>query len=383
MLTFYKKAVLAFFTLLLLTFVLGLLCINRFLLKVNLLPAFESPVPWTLAMITDTQKGGASVGHIEESQLSIAYSYQLSDEVEYPDVSVVVMFIELATAHSVLDLTNYSTVSFRLRCSQNGVLMFNLHSLDKNVSKSNDLSSYRIAESLVPCQQSAEEIKVDIRHLNVAEWWLENYDLDIGDQQYNLSQVAAFSFNVSKQLPRDGLTHVQVDSLVLLGRDYRYLYWLLALCVPLWVGFTGWLMGTYTKYLRQELARKMLAGRPLAAYQQRVVDPQLESERGRLIAYVATEYANPDISLEAASAKLDMRRMLISDILKDELGYTFAAYINKLRLTEAARLLAEEMDANVAEIAYSVGYNNIPYFNRLFKKEYGCSPGTFKQLKHR
>jgi AraC-like DNA-binding protein len=59
---------------------------------------------------------------------------------------------------------------------------------------------------------------------------------------------------------------------------------------------------------------------------------------------------------------------------------TFTAYLNKLRLTEAARLLAENEEANVSEIAYSVGYNNASYFNKLFKNEYGCTPKTFKTL---
>ena len=64
----------------------------------------------------------------------------------------------------------------------------------------------------------------------------------------------------------------------------------------------------------------------------------------------------------------------------EELGLTFSSYLNKLRLTEAARLLAENEDANVSEIAYSVGYNNVTYFNKLFKQEYGCAPKTFKSL---
>lgn len=48
------------------------------------------------------------------------------------------------------------------------------------------------------------------------------------------------------------------------------------------------------------------------------------------------------------------------------------AYLNKLRLTEAARLLAEKDTASVSEIAYSVGYGSVSYFNKLFKEEYRC-----------
>ena len=60
-----------------------------------------------------------------------------------------------------------------------------------------------------------------------------------------------------------------------------------------------------------------------------------------LLRYVATEYTNPDLSLESAIHSLSMNRNKINDILKEELGLTFIAYVNKLRLTEAARLLSE------------------------------------------
>jgi len=74
-------------------------------------------------------------------------------------------------------------------------------------------------------------------------------------------------------------------------------------------------------------------------------------------------------------------RNKINDILKAELGFTFSGYLNKLRLTEAARLLSEKGKATVGEIAYSVGYSNVSYFNKLFKEEYGCTPKSFRSLR--
>ena len=59
---------------------------------------------------------------------------------------------------------------------------------------------------------------------------------------------------------------------------------------------------------------------------------------------------------------------------------TFNRYVNKLRLTEVARLLKENTGEPIAEIAYSVGYGNVSYFNKLFKEEYGCTPKAFRTL---
>jgi AraC-like DNA-binding protein len=73
-------------------------------------------------------------------------------------------------------------------------------------------------------------------------------------------------------------------------------------------------------------------------------------------------------------------RNKVNEVLKTELGLTFSSYLNKLRLTEAARLLTEKNSAAVAEIAYSVGYANVSYFNKLFKDEYGCTPKAFRTI---
>lgn len=95
---------------------------------------------------------------------------------------------------------------------------------------------------------------------------------------------------------------------------------------------------------------------------------------------MATEYANTEMTLEYAVSELGINRTKINEVLKEELGLTFNIYLNKLRLAEAARLLAESKDANIAEIAYSVGYKNVSYFNKLFKNEYSCTPKSFRSL---
>jgi AraC-like DNA-binding protein len=43
-------------------------------------------------------------------------------------------------------------------------------------------------------------------------------------------------------------------------------------------------------------------------------------------------------------------------------------------------LLTENSSAAVSEIAKSVGFLNVPYFNKLFKDEFGCTPNAFRTL---
>ena len=48
-------------------------------------------------------------------------------------------------------------------------------------------------------------------------------------------------------------------------------------------------------------------------------------------------------------------------------------------LISEAKNLLQTADANVSEIAWALGFENPPYFSRLFKKETGISPLRFKK----
>lgn len=60
-------------------------------------------------------------------------------------------------------------------------------------------------------------------------------------------------------------------------------------------------------------------------------------------------------------------------MVKEVTGIPLGAYVKKIRLEQAAKLLLTT-DMSVSEVAYSVGIENLAYFSRLFKNEYGASP---------
>jgi len=53
-------------------------------------------------------------------------------------------------------------------------------------------------------------------------------------------------------------------------------------------------------------------------------------------------------------------------------------YIHLLRINEAERLL-KETDMYISEIAEQVGFGNINYFGRIFKKYRNISPNKLKK----
>ena len=63
----------------------------------------------------------------------------------------------------------------------------------------------------------------------------------------------------------------------------------------------------------------------------------------------------------------------IGRLFKSETGMSFGEYCNGLRLEKATRLLVDR-NKKIIDIATECGFENVTYFNRLFKKRYGVSP---------
>jgi AraC-like DNA-binding protein len=78
------------------------------------------------------------------------------------------------------------------------------------------------------------------------------------------------------------------------------------------------------------------------------------------------------------AAQLNLSSRYLSDMLKQETGKTAIELIHIYLVNEAKNMLKGEHQ-NVSEIAYTLGFENLPYFSRLFKKEVGVSPNQFKR----
>lgn len=65
-------------------------------------------------------------------------------------------------------------------------------------------------------------------------------------------------------------------------------------------------------------------------------------------------------------------------LFKKEVNCTPGKYINRKKM-ERAQLMILVKDTPIKDIAYSLGIDNISYFNRLFKKVTGETPGQYKK----
>ena len=101
----------------------------------------------------------------------------------------------------------------------------------------------------------------------------------------------------------------------------------------------------------------------------------------RAIARVA-EYLHAHAYERVDAAELARLSCMSQSKLRTEfkrmLGCTVTAYVQRRRMVEAARLLAEA-DMTLGQVAAAVGYRSANRFKELFEREYGCSPAVYRR----
>lgn len=381
MFKFYRNAIVMFVALALLTALIIYLGVVKSRLGVSLFPGRDDDLLWASA-VEPKQPNGETRLTVKNEIGTVEYEFFLDSEEPFPYTHYSLYFIDAIQSFVKADLTRYSDIRFKIQCDPKNVLMLVAFSFDDKVTNLNNMASRRVSSTAFSCDNHWSEVSIKLADLDTPHWWLGRYGFEFSDTGYRLDQVMGFAWVNSLQSPLNTNSRVKLTDIRLEGRDFRYVYLALGFSVLLWVVFIALLIRCYIKVLTLELKARVKQDQPLIAYKKLSIEPQKDKEKSALLRYIATEYANPELSLEMAVTQLGINRTKINDLLKEELGLTFSAYLNKLRLTEAARLLSEKEEANVSEIAYTVGYNNVSYFNKLFKQEYGCAPKTFKSLCH-
>jgi len=93
--------------------------------------------------------------------------------------------------------------------------------------------------------------------------------------------------------------------------------------------------------------------------------------------YMQEHYAK-GITLAEVAKLVNMTEGSFSRFIKKRTGKTFIDSLNEIRLGHATRLLIDTTHT-IAEVSFRCGFNNLSYFNRLFKKKRGCTPKEFRE----
>ncbi len=116
----------------------------------------------------------------------------------------------------------------------------------------------------------------------------------------------------------------------------------------------------------------------IISYDRVEIEDEQNNDVQRITEFIASNYANAEFSVEQLAKGAGVSTSKIPTMLKKHFSMNFKQYLNTVRITEAKRLLLET-DHQIVTIAHSVGYNNIPHFNRTFKQVTGLSPKKYRE----
>lgn len=130
----------------------------------------------------------------------------------------------------------------------------------------------------------------------------------------------------------------------------------------------------YELFVKSELYR--IFGLIFRHHRELAVPPKTMSKRdenfNELLQTIRSNFHRP-ITVEEAARVVNLSPNHFCSIFKKLTGKTLIEYVHLLRVNEAERLL-KESDIYITEIAERVGFNDITYFGRIFRKYTNRSP---------
>jgi len=98
----------------------------------------------------------------------------------------------------------------------------------------------------------------------------------------------------------------------------------------------------------------------------------------QVLSFIEENYKEGQLTDLADKLQCDL--YWLSRIIKRLTGKTYTELVQNKRLNQAAYLLTTTK-LTVADISYAVGYDNLSYFHRIFKKRFHASPKEYRSCK--
>ncbi len=94
---------------------------------------------------------------------------------------------------------------------------------------------------------------------------------------------------------------------------------------------------------------------------------------------IANNIDDPNLDISKLLKLTALSRTSLHRVLCRTVGMSATAYVRYIRLQRAAKLLIDNPEYNISEIAYQVGFSSPNYFSRKFSECFGLTPSEWRK----
>lgn len=91
------------------------------------------------------------------------------------------------------------------------------------------------------------------------------------------------------------------------------------------------------------------------------------------------KYLKNDIGVEKLGKELGINRTYISNYINDTYNYNFNTWIHQMRITYAQKIIIDNPEISMGQIAVITGYSDQAHFSKIFKSITGISPMKWRK----
>ena len=297
--------------------------------------------------------------------------YTLKEGASFPQVFFI---IGIGTPEKTLNLSHFDSVSIRIREATNKRILLYIKTFMPGISQPEYDMSHTLRHNQYNLQLHPNRhlYTIKLKDFITAVWW---YDM----MKVNKFQIPAESFrkviSFDMIFSQEGSDYVlnKPEHIVIENITFHSPLSVIDYVLPWCAGLygCGWFIFSGISLLKKREAR-LPQRKPLMVLSYR------EKELLRIREFIEANYYQEKISTHMVYKALGIPPSRIFRLIKEEYNLTFKQLINRMRIEEAKRIL-KETDLRIIDIALSLGFNNVTYFNNLFKELEGVTPSDYRK----
>lgn len=115
------------------------------------------------------------------------------------------------------------------------------------------------------------------------------------------------------------------------------------------------------------------------AYEQSV--QKSDSKMIHVIKTYIHEHYMEKLELEDTAGQVYLSPSYLGILFKQQTGQNYTDYVTNVRMEKAKEFL-RNVDLSIAEVAFAVGYKDVRYFSKTFKKKIGITPKEYRKISY-